>query len=132
MAAALSRRYVYFGQTEQEGLAAAFGGAAAAVDADVERLFDRGQNVFVEPFRVPQRLDHFAVDDIAGAYRFGGIGDVVDGVVVVGHAPVALETLGGDAGADSAAEGHAFGQAAVIAVEEGGGVGVEAMNLQET
>ena len=56
----------------------------------------------------------------------------MNGEVVPGGAPVALEALGRDAGSDGAAEGHALGEAGVVAVEQRRRVGVQAVYLQES
>ena len=72
------------------------------------------------------------VDDVAGADGGRAAGDAVDGEVVLSGAPVALEALGRDAGADGAAEGHALGKAGVVAVQQRRRVGVQGVDLQET
>ena len=92
---------LHFRQTEQEGLTISFRwcrGCPYTPTLNASSIADK--NLSVDPAALPQRLNYLTVDHIARPYRFGRIGDVVDGVVVVGHAPVSLETLRRDARAD--------------------------------
>ena len=102
-----------FGQAEEQGLAAGFGGAAAGVNGDVEFVLDGLQEIVGELVGVPEGLNHLALNDIAGADCFFCAGDAVNGEFVVSHAPVTLEALGGDAGANRAAKGETLGEAAM-------------------
>ena len=84
----------------------------------LEGILDRRQHLVVNPAALPQRQNHFAVNHIAGAYRFGRVRNVVNRVFVVGRAPVPLQTLRRDACTHRAAERHTLSQPTVIAVQQ--------------
>ena len=123
---------LHFGPSQQQGLASGFGGAAAAVHADVESVFHRRDYLTGKVVVIAQRLDDRPLDHIAGAEGGGGLGNVMQRKLILGHAPMPLEALGRDAGTHGAAKGHPLGQAAVVPVQQGGRVRVEGVNLQET
>ena len=49
--------------------------------------------------------------------------------LVLSNSPMPFETLGGNAGADSAAEGHPLGQAAVVPVQQRRRVGMPGVDF---
>ena len=122
---------LHLGHAQQQGLAAPLGGAAAAVHADVEGALHRCQHLLTDAVGALERPDDLALDDVARPDGLSAASDDVNGELVLGGAPVPLQALGGYSCAYGTAEGHPLGEAAVVAVEQRGRVGVEGVNLQE-
>ena len=65
-----------------------------------------------------KRIGNFLHDRLSRAVGRRHVGNAVDGVRVVGVAPVALDRLRGDAGPDHVSVHEALGEALIVPVEQ--------------
>ena len=104
-------------------------GAALSVDSLLESLFNGVERSLRDIAGVAQWPHDGPGDDLSGPDGVAGGVDVSHGELVVGHAPMPLEALGGYARANAASEWHSLGKSAVVPVQQRGRVGVKGVYL---
>ena len=113
---------VDFRRPEQQRLSAAFFVPLFPIDADLEGPFYGGQHFIRSVGLGAETAHHSSIYDVAGADDVLHAVDRAEGELVLRHPPVPLEALRGDARSEAPSERHPLGQAAVVAVQEGGRV----------